>query len=394
MNDGWYYVSTPRITGGVRILRGRVVEAPPVWRKWIGVTWQNFSPRHHADVISGPEESTMQKTATRILVFSDLQSHAWQEAERPTRWLDCIKVIQAVRAIAARVKPHAVVFDGDLFEAKRNIRADVLSRTYVELRKPWLYRSNSGEERRIPFYLNAGNHDYYNGICTLSPLAGQHTHVFTVDTPVEHCAVDIHGTRVLFVPHPQSVEDMFPKHDADYEVAFTHCAIKGARMTATTVESAGDLPRWFTAQRGDRKLIVNGHYHRPQRVRADGSVDILIAGAPMAHNWSDAGDSSPRGCVLLTVADTVEVKRFPVGEMFPRFYREDAAEIRDGDFVLRRISAGSAAQTVQHHKANVIASGNTGQSLATYVKQKKPEATREEFTALVRMGLNLLGTQP
>lgn len=36
MRDGWFWFSTGFAAGGLRLSGGRIVEGPPILRKWIG----------------------------------------------------------------------------------------------------------------------------------------------------------------------------------------------------------------------------------------------------------------------------------------------------------------------------------------------------------------------
>lgn len=49
--DGWFYVSSPRLTGAVRVERGTIVETPPILKRFIGQPPANLGQwlRGHGD---------------------------------------------------------------------------------------------------------------------------------------------------------------------------------------------------------------------------------------------------------------------------------------------------------------------------------------------------------
>lgn len=45
MKDGWYWYNTPWACGGVKVAKGLIVDACPIYRKMIG--WQATAMRKH-----------------------------------------------------------------------------------------------------------------------------------------------------------------------------------------------------------------------------------------------------------------------------------------------------------------------------------------------------------
>jgi hypothetical protein len=42
-HDGWYWASTTRATGAFQITNGRVSDAPPIWRTFLGQPASNLT---------------------------------------------------------------------------------------------------------------------------------------------------------------------------------------------------------------------------------------------------------------------------------------------------------------------------------------------------------------
>lgn len=257
------------------------------------------------------------------VVFTDLQLHYWQESERPNRWKDMLNVFDVVFRTAKK-RNADIIFLGDLFESKRSIRSDILSATYMRIAK--LMRKSDAR-----FHFVAGNHDQYAGICTQSAFRlGRR--FFVHDSNHATCINADYGIYAL--PYGAMSDP-----GLDYRVLCSHVDIRGAKMsTGISAESSG-VDESIFHKRGDRTLVLNGHYHVPQTIDLGKKyVRIECLGAPLQHNWGDARSSDiDRGIYVLDMHDggSSNITKIPLRK-FPKFYidPDDTTYIRKGvDFV-------------------------------------------------------------
>jgi DNA repair exonuclease SbcCD nuclease subunit len=260
----------------------------------------------------------MERKTLRIVVYSDLQAHHWQEHEREDRLGDCIKAIGLVHEVAQDVSADMLVFNGDLFEAKRSVRADVASRVYEKL-------ISYGDTEYAQVF-NAGNHDYSNDSCSLNPLRSIGT---VVGNPKRSLMYHVKDWNLLFIPngYPYHTSEFKPE-SVFYHLCFVHGNVQGANMTRAVRCTHDDYPHALFKQTKERMAVINGHFHTPDTLVASHRVPIYICGAPLAHNWNDVG-SFNRGCMILTLssADGLHVERCNFYQHFPVFLAPDQAHL-------------------------------------------------------------------
>ena len=335
----------------------------------------------------------------RIVVFSDLQSHPWQEGERTDREYDCARVLEFVNEYSQKQKPDAIVFGGDFFEAKRNIRSDIVSTTYEAAVK----LSALG----IPVIFMAGNHDYYKNRCTLTPLASvANFSVLDRHSDAELCRETINDLNLSFFPNGADYNALLTEN-GEYDVAFVHDDIKGAKLNAHIHAARTCLPEELFESYGEdsRAVIIGGHYHSPQTLYPfgrKGKVPVEICGAPISHNWSDVDENTPRGLMLLTLRFkppklSYEIERITLDAHFPKFVSTESQKTKDSDFVLVPKVKTSSKQTVQRKAAASVVSTSRKDAFIAYVVAAKGKQwcldNRDEFKALVRKGLDLASAQ-
>lgn len=324
----------------------------------------------------------------KLLIFGDLQAHPWQEDERPERLQDFIKVIKTVRSNAYKQAVDGIVFLGDLFESKRLIRADIVSLIYAELSRPFIRKTEAGKIERIPFYFLAGNHDFYGGECTLSPLHDPATRQFAIIDKPE--VVTLSGERFLFIPFGNDHDK--PKDTGDnFAATFVHCDLPNVSLGSGIVSKSNGLPEWIDEVK--TSLIVAGHYHSPGEVKGVNKPSkIVCCGAPMEHNWKDVDETALRGLLLLTVENgKASYSRIVTSHLFPRFFSSaDHIDAREGFDFTRKTVTKSAGTAKQHEGAKAVAGGNTAQVVAAYLKHEKPNLTPEEFKRYYQTGIKFL----
>lgn len=310
----------------------------------------------------------------KILVYSDVHIHPWQDGERPGREDDCLNVIDRVHDLAVSMDTDLVVFLGDLFESKRMLRADMVSEAYVRLTRPLV--KNDGTTIRQIFL--RGNHDVYRDACTLDPL----------HKPPERFVVRRTTSigKLLFVPHGGTVDPT-----ADYTVAFTHCDFKGVNHAPGVTVTEDALPG-LRDKMGSRLCVINGHIHRPQKLVVSGKIPVFCVGAPIQHSWSDMDQSEKRGCITFAYdpkrgAITTKPVRHHFSE-FPVFMSTPGKSRAGLDFVLRAIGVASDIETTTHDAGLSEMFGLTPQVLAMYCNDKG--ITKSDLGMYLGSGLKIV----
>ena len=331
----------------------------------------------------------------KVLVFSDVHFHQWQEHERDERWRDCLKAVQDVRLAALHYSPDLVVFNGDLFESKRLLRSDIVAAAFKEMAKPWAVRDTStGNLRAIPAVYVAGNHDYYKQACVLDPLDNPAMRITVVHRFKKYQPyLSVGGHLFAFMPY--GVASLPTPVDGDVSAVFTHTDIAGARISKhlakLTQQDGVDSELLDT----DVPCIINGHYHGPHTVTRKNGTRVYMVGSLLQHSWADADMPEDRGATLFTFTDTgcAEPVRIPIGNNYPRFYRDAASPHAAGDFVLApKLADISAATTHTHEGSATIASGTSAQIILGYLKKERPGIKGKDLAEYYRTGLECLAT--
>ena len=306
----------------------------------------------------------------KYAIWGDLHAHPWQEAERPLRWLEMLHIIQDVYAQAFAHQCSHVIFLGDLFEAKKEIRSDVLTVTLKTLMKQI-------REAKAVTVLVAGNHDLYSESCILSILdgyAGKTTVVAASNgfgfSTVPSCGdsnLELYGYD-LCLPYNGHMEE-----GQNYRYLFTHREIRGCAFNPYTSSTDSDIGEGLFTKKGDRKRVFNGHYHRPQTITKY-DIPIHCIGAPCEHNWTDMDSSTlhTRSILILdTKTDTIKTIALP---RYPRFFSQNGAtEFSDydsmKDFVRNVPIQEGLLEDVTALQTGILAGKNINEEMISYVKQ-------------------------
>jgi len=220
----------------------------------------------------------------KILVFSDLHFFRGR--------LDYLQ--ESCRWIADQIRRQPVdmvVFCGDLNHSHNNVETDTLhcmSQSMGEIAEATRVRTGK------PLFAISGNHDtalksteknIVEAISFLSP------NITAITKPRE-----VFG--YAFAPYPPS-GDKFDEylsalHSLNASVIFGHLELADIAYSPASPQ-ASDHPFPIPPQ---TKLVVNGHYHHPQRKKVAG-VETVIVGSPCYHSYADAMVETPRGVLLL-----------------------------------------------------------------------------------------------
>lgn len=291
------------------------------------------------------------------ILFGDLQAHPWQEQERPDRWKDCQRVINEIYDKATEIGAEFVGFMGDLFEAKRAVRTDIMGAIY----RTFIERIEAFDGHTL---FVTGNHDIYRDGSTLAPFQSL-LKAYVADAPMSFVP-KTDGAIILLMPWGmESINDF----GCEWDIALTHCDFKGARHSPTHVS---DSDNWRDSFRDPEygwkhRVIFNGHYHHPAELKGKDKVSVVMVGSPMQHDWSDI-DGGARGCIEVTIdpGKSVTYKRHEF--KFPKFYRGATPWFRDGiDFLLPQLEPSGQVEVETHDGVAAIAGEDNYRALTGYL---------------------------
>ncbi len=314
----------------------------------------------------------------RVLVWGDIQSHPWQEHERPGRLQDVLDSIHWVYAQAKEKDVNMIVFMGDLFESKRSVRSDVFTKTIYTLNE----LNADAASRGISLKAIAGNHDLYNGECTLDSV--EHWDVCNGSVGISR----IGGFPLGFIPYnavlPDVVSDPYQAFYAEPLLYFAHADLKNIRMSTGFTSKTTTLPDWVFQVDKNRAAhaILNGHYHSPATVYpVSGGLPTWVVGAPMEYSWSDVDSSRVRGCVYLEVDNGLKkvTQKHLENEAAPRFV-SDPKNARVNDFIRPTAATTIHCPDTVVHENVKLSSTSPAVFLAEWLEHKGiPEDERELY---------------
>jgi DNA repair exonuclease SbcCD nuclease subunit len=333
-----------------------------------------------------------EQSSIKLVVFGDLQADRWQEGERPKRVDDFINAIHKVYDIVNDVNADMVVYLGDLFERKDRLHTDVLTKVVATF-------TDCITHAGCPTQLVAGNHDLYRSGNILDIF----NDVQNAEVVTQPASIVYKGYNLLFVPNGTVLSNEQECSSIDYDIAFMHAEIRGATL-AKGIQShtssfggklTGDVS--FARKTGRRKLILNGHYHIPQTIQWKSlwkCVPIICVGAPLCHSWSDEGDLSNRGCVIVTMTkENVATDR--VAFDFPKFLPEGHKAIRPGiDFTRPTLDNTKVKSKVDRKGLEAVLSSDKAESLRAWLKVTYPGLAKDKdwIERIVQQGAKLMIT--
>jgi len=261
----------------------------------------------------------------KALVFSDLHIHNWSAFARldedgvNDRLQDTLLALTVICGEAASNpgKYDCVIFAGDLFEVTK-LPAEViaLASRVIEDFGPL----------GIPVYAIEGNHDQASRAREIASVEGLRVpdNWFWIGGRVADCAgLKIVG-RNYGAPPPQKSAD----------VAVIHRGVNGAMISEYFAADFEDDLKLEDAGKYASKLVICGHYHKPQIFRRKSGPVVLVPGAPLQHTWGDLGQD--RGYWEVEIGDMVSATFHEI-EGLPKFVRiSDPGDIdaqAEGNFV-------------------------------------------------------------
>ncbi|HEX9053087.1 MAG TPA: metallophosphoesterase [Anaeromyxobacter sp.] len=236
----------------------------------------------------------------RILFLSDthlgIDLPARPRVERRRRGEDFFRAFEAALAPARTGEVDVVVHGGDLHYRSR-VPAWLAEAALAPLRAV----ASSG----IPVLLVPGNHERSR---LPYPLLALHENVHVFHAP-RTVRLEARGLRVAFAgfPYAPGVRDRFPslldaarrgEEGADVRILCLHQCVEGATcgpadFTFTDgddVVRRADLPR-------DAAVVLCGHVHRHQVLRAPAGPSVVYAGSVERTSFAEAGET--KGTVLV-----------------------------------------------------------------------------------------------
>jgi len=257
----------------------------------------------------------------RAVVFSDLHCHPWpafsrlDESGTNTRLRDTLLVLELVSKTAIERNADCIIFAGDFFHTQK-IEAEVLHLAAETL---------ASFSINIPILAIEGNHDQAAKIMNLTSVSG--LRVPSQWNWLRNLDLRCRGIHIWGVPYGS---EAFPKPIPD--IAVMHRGVHGAQVSDYFLSGFEHDLKLEDAHLYAKKLVICGHYHKPQFFEND--VKVLIPGSPLQHTWGDAGQD--RGIWVIDVDDKVNCEFVPLD--LPKFIRITDKNIDDlanaeGNFV-------------------------------------------------------------
>jgi DNA repair exonuclease SbcCD nuclease subunit len=282
----------------------------------------------------------------KIVVFSDLHIHDWQEhSTDKSRLHHGISVLRQVREYSIKNGVHAVLFGGDLFH-KRGVLYTLPYNLVVAELALW-------REAHLPLYANVGNHDAADRLAKVHALSALESAglLRTVDADgwaTWEIVSDQGDVVVSAVAYCSDAAELRRRTDAaltdrknklhgEFTIGLFHHGFRGARV-GTSLEYVVKEDSDPDAYAKSFDLMISGHYHAHQEIGTHGNA--WYVGSPMEFV---RGETSPKGFLML---DTVkaEMERITLG--LPRFVKLTPEQIVDEDFDMREHVKGNFVDVV------------------------------------------------
>jgi len=257
----------------------------------------------------------------RAIVFSDLHVHPWAAFSRldengtNNRLADTLAVLEIVAKTAKAKKADCIFFAGDFFHTQR-IDAETIHLAAEALQ---VFSINT------PIIAIEGNHDQAAKIRNLTSVSGLRVPSqwhWLRGNELQVKGVTVWGAPYGFEGYPDPIPD----------VTLLHRGVRGADVSDYFLSPFEHDLAAEDAKLYAKKLVICGHYHKPQVFR--GETTILIPGSPLQHTWGDTGQD--RGIWMADINDTVELTFIPLD--MPKFIRVTSENVEDlakagGNFV-------------------------------------------------------------
>jgi DNA repair exonuclease SbcCD nuclease subunit len=235
------------------------------------------------------------------LIIGDLHTKEKAEWSRPTPsgLTDLLEVQQQtmewIVKLAHAHEVGGIVFLGDLFD-----RPDPLRAACIKVVMDGFGLLNAIESV-VQIDCVLGNHDMIDKTGLI--------HAQVILEGFEKVTVHTEATtngREAFIPYPVKQPKEFLQALQGYatkpQVIYAHHPINGGLLRKGLRDSGCATNE---EDYGQYSAVIMGHYHHPEN-----RGNVVYAGSPMMHDWSDAIVELPRGVLLLEVTDKVHIERY------------------------------------------------------------------------------------
>jgi DNA repair exonuclease SbcCD nuclease subunit len=204
--------------------------------------------------------------------------------------LDSIKnALYSMTEVCHQEKINKVIIGGDILHTKSVIYAlaqDMMLQFFED-------------HLEMQFYVIDGNHDLSSrGVDAISALRA------LKNVPNVHWVTKKPDKveNILLVPYSIEVVNQVKEGNADILVSHFGLSegVLNSGISIVSKLSMADL-------RGKYKLVLLGHYHKPQEIIED-NISMYYVGSPIQLDWGEKGESKR---FLIVDSETLEVKEFP-----------------------------------------------------------------------------------
>ena len=222
---------------------------------------------------------------SRFLVFSDLHLHLWHYRHRTSKngLDDQVSFLHRLATYARENDIQTILFCGDFFHTHGNIKTEVLQSAYHTL------DFISKGQPLLNFVWLVGNHDQADRAGRIHSLdfLRQFGSVIGTQSHTGDGWIELPGMPPIFgLNYTENTELLgnFLKSVPESSIVLMHQGVSGVEVnskgfTLNEILKPEMIPDHITH-------AFAGHYHSFKRV----SDKLTIPGAPMQHNWGDAGE--------------------------------------------------------------------------------------------------------
>ncbi|MCK5018804.1 MAG: metallophosphoesterase family protein [Candidatus Peribacteraceae bacterium] len=330
----------------------------------------------------------------KILFTADTHVKLWSDREFdedgiPKRLNEIFSVLESMCQHAIDNNIETIVIGGDINDTKGivHVRAFVLLRNLIK------------KYTQIKFIFLHGNHDASDKDASESAI-NLLDELSNVEVILEHTIID----NMIFVPYSSHIVDdiVDSVDDAEDRILISHFGLSDATLSngisLKTKISSKDLKKF--------KLVLLGHYHKPQNIG-----NVWYVGSPIPLKRDEHGESKR---FLIVDTETFEVESIPTTgyRRYFEFVIEDedavesifkeAAELKaQGHFVtirnhIKELPTQLAEQMTvidEYEEEYQMRGITTGMTIAAQMEkyleiERIPEDEREEF---MNVGIEVLG---
>lgn len=257
-----------------------------------------------------------------ILAYSDIHYHKYQNGIT----LDDVRsVMSEFTKLAIELQPDLIVFGGDTYLSRNEMYEVILaaSEDLMELAQrvniPIAYLiGNHCRVYKSQFKLHTSEH------LKLTPESYPGVKVLDTTTSITVFTNNGHEVCINAIPADYEHVSIKPHLKADFNICLFHATVIGSQYANGALAENGLSSALFN---DDYDLVIGGDNHHHQRLVKTNGGRAWHVGAPMQHNWGDAGEK--RGFVLFTIEkdddDNVTVDAQHIESSAPKFMKVDVS---------------------------------------------------------------------